>query len=58
MNESSVFSWDHYTSLESAMLALSPTDFDGSILSKSKMAEYDPDGFRYRVLVELLKFNM
>ena len=58
MNESSVFSWDHYTSLESAMLALSPTDFDGSILSKSKMTEYDPDGFRYRVLVELLKFNM
>ena len=52
MNESSVFSWDHHISLESAMLAHSPTDFDGSILSKSKMTEYDPDGFRYLVLVE------
>ncbi|MDG1762881.1 MAG: hypothetical protein P8H38_06510 [Flavobacteriaceae bacterium] len=58
MEESSILSWDHYTSLEAAMHALSPTDYDSSILSKSKMSEYDPDGFRYRVLVELLKFNM
>jgi hypothetical protein len=58
MDESSVLSWDHYTSLEAAMQALSPTDYDTSILSKSKMSEYNPDGFRYRVLVELLKFNM
>jgi len=32
-------------------------DFDQSILSKSKMSEYDPDGFRYRVLLELLQFQ-
>ena len=58
MDESSVLSWDHYTSLETAMQALSPADYDTTILSKSKMSEYNPDGFRYRVLVELLKFNM
>ena len=58
MDESSVLSWDHYTSFEAAMQALSPTDYDTTILSKSKMSKYNPDGFRYRVLVELLKFNM
>lgn len=57
MNESSLLSYDHYTSLESAMQALSPMDFDASILSKSKMSEYNPDGFRYRVLLELLQFQ-
>ena len=58
MDESSVLSWDHYTSFKAAMQALSPTDYDTTILSKSKMSKYNPDGFRYRVLVELLKFNM
>jgi len=57
MNESSILTYDHYTSLDSAMQALSPMDFDSSILSKSKMSEYDPDGFRYRVLLELLQFQ-
>lgn len=57
MDESSVISWDHYSTLDAAMKALSPTDYDQSILSKSKMSEYDPNGFRYRVLVELLKIN-
>jgi hypothetical protein len=57
MNESSVLSYDHYTDLASAMKALSPMDFDQSILAKSKMSEYDPDGFRYRVLLELLQFQ-
>ena len=57
MNESSVLSYDHYTDLASAMKALSPMDFDQSILSKSKMSEYDPNGFRYRVLLELLQFQ-
>ena len=57
MNESSIVSYDHYTSLEEAMQALSPMDFDPSILAKSKMSEYDPEGFRYRVLLELLQFQ-
>ena len=39
------------------MQALSPMDFDPSILAKSKMSEYDPEGFRYRVLLELLQFQ-
>jgi hypothetical protein len=57
MDQSSLLSYDHYTDLSSAMKALSPMDFDQSILSKSKMSEYDPDGFRYRVLLELLQFQ-
>jgi len=57
MDQSSLLSYDHYTDLASAMQALSPMDFDQSILSKSKMSEYDPDGFRYRVLLELLQFQ-
>lgn len=57
MNESSILSYDHYTDLASAMKALSPMDYDQSILSKSKMSEYNPDGFRYRVLLELLQFQ-
>jgi len=57
MDQSSILSYDHYTDLASAMQALSPMDFDQSILGKSKMSEYDPDGFRYRVLLELLQFQ-
>jgi hypothetical protein len=57
MNESSIVSYDHYTDMASALQALSPMDYDTSILSKSKMAEYDPDGFRHRVLLELLQFQ-
>jgi hypothetical protein len=57
MDQSSLLSYDHYTDLSSAMKALSPMDFDQSILGKSKMSEYDPDGFRYRVLLELLQFQ-
>ena len=51
-----IVSYDHYTDMASALQALSPMDYDTSILSKSKMAEYDPDGFRHRVLLELLQF--
>jgi hypothetical protein len=57
MDQSSLLSYDHYTDLASAMQALSPMDFDQSILGKSKMSEYNPDGFRYRVLLELLQFQ-
>tara|TARA_X000001036_G_scaffold44388_1_gene35460 strand:+ start:3101 stop:3853 length:753 start_codon:yes stop_codon:yes gene_type:complete len=57
MEQSSILTYDHYTDLASAMKALSPMDYDSSILSKSKMSEYDPDGFRYRVLVELLQLQ-
>ena len=55
MDQSSILTYDHYTDLASAMQALSPMDYDQSILSKSKMSEYDPDGFRYRVLLELIQ---
>ena len=57
MNESSVLTYDHYTTLASAMNALSPMDYDQTIVSKSKMSEYDPNGFRYRVLLELIEFQ-
>jgi hypothetical protein len=49
--------YDHYTDLASAMQALSPMDYDQAIVSKSKMSEYDPDGFRYRVLLELIQLQ-
>lgn len=55
MNESSIMSYDHYNSLESVFKALSPMDYDQSILSKSKMGEYNPNGFRYRVIAELIQ---
>ena len=57
MDQSSILTYDHYTDLASAMQALSPMDYDQSILSKSKMSEYDPDGFRYRVLLELIQLQ-
>jgi hypothetical protein len=57
MEQSSVLTYDHYTDLASAMQALSPMDYDQSIISKSKMSEYDPDGFRYRVLLELIQLQ-
>ena len=57
MNESSIVTYDHYENLESALFALSPMDFDSSFLTKSKMSKYDPDGFRYRVLLELIQFQ-
>ena len=57
MNESSVMSYDHYNSLEAALQALSPLDYDQSILNKSKMGEYNPDGFRYRVIAELIQIH-
>lgn len=34
MDKSSVLSWDHYTSTETAIQALSPADYDTTILSK------------------------
>jgi hypothetical protein len=57
IDQSSILTYDHYTDLASAMQALSPMDYDQSILSKSKMSEYDPDGFRYRVLLELIQLQ-
>ncbi|MGA1150657.1 MAG: hypothetical protein ACO3UL_06195 [Flavobacteriaceae bacterium] len=57
MDQSSLLSYDYYTDLASAIRALFPKDFDQSILNKSKMSEYDPDGFRYRALLELLQFH-
>ena len=52
-NESTVMTWDGYKSLIDAMNALDETDFTPP--AKSKMDEYDPDGFRLRVIWEQVK---
>ena len=51
-NETTVMTWDGYDKLEDAYKA-----FDGSTWTppkNSKMSEYDPDGFRLRVIWERL----
>lgn len=60
MNESSIITYDHYKDLSSALKSLSPMDTDSNkdieaILSKSKMNEYDPNGFRYTQIWELIE---
>jgi hypothetical protein len=60
MDESSVLTYDHYIDLSSALKALSPMDITASkeldlIISKSKMSKYDPDGFRYTNIWELIE---
>ena len=49
-DESTVMTWDGYKTLVDAMKALDVSDFTPP--SKSKMSEYDPDGFRLRVIWE------
>ena len=61
MNESSVLTYDHYKDLSSALRALSPMDVVSNeeideIISKSEMSKYDPDGFRYTDIWELIEF--
>ena len=48
--ESTVMTWDGYKTLVDAMKALDVSDFTPP--SKSKMNDYDPDGFRLRVIWE------
>jgi hypothetical protein len=60
MDESSIITYDHYKDLSSALRSLSPMDVVSSkeideILSKSKMSKYDPDGFRYTNIWELIE---
>ena len=49
-DESTVMTWDGYKTLVDAMKALDVSDFTPP--SKSKMNDYDPDGFRLRVIWE------
>ena len=55
MDASTVLTWDVFSSLSAAMKHLSNTEIDPQIINKSKMSEYDPDGFRYRVIMQTLK---
>ena len=60
MDESSVITYDHYKDLSSALRSLSPMDVVSSkeidaLISKSKMSKYDPDGFRYTDIWELIE---
>jgi hypothetical protein len=60
MDESSIITYDHYKDLSSALKSLSPVGISenkeiNEILSKSKMKNYDPDGFRYTNIWELIE---
>ena len=60
MDESSVVTYDHYKDLSSALRSLSPMDVISNkeidaLISKSKMSKYDPDGFRYTNIWELIE---
>jgi len=60
MDESSVITYDHYKDLSSALRSLSPMDVVSSkeidaLISKSMMSKYDPDGFRYTDIWELIE---
>lgn len=54
---STYMTWDHFNSLAYAMKHLAGENVllgGENILEQSNMSEYDPDGFRYRVLFENL----
>ncbi|MDB4036630.1 hypothetical protein N9473_00980 [Polaribacter sp.] len=60
MDESSIITYDHYKDLSSALSSLSPMDAAADkevneILSKSKMNKYNPEGFRYTNIWELIE---
>lgn len=62
MDESSIITYDHYKNLSSALSSLSPmNDFENKeineILSKSKMNKYNPEGFRYTNIWELIELT-
>ena len=52
-NESTIMTWDGFASLENAMEALDVSDWTPP--EGSKMDEYDPEGFRLRVIWEQVK---
>ena len=62
MDESSIITYDHYKDLSSALSSLSPVGAVenkeiNEILSKSKMKNYNPDGFRYTNIWELIELT-
>jgi len=60
MDHSSFMTWDHFDSLSDAMKwAAGEVLMDGgeSVMEQTKMAEIMPDGFRYRVIFELLDYR-
>lgn len=57
MDHSTFMTWDHFNSLADAMKHLAGENnlLGGeNIVEQSNMSEYDPDGFRYRVLFQNL----
>ena len=54
-DQSSVVTWDVYSSLGAAMKQLANTELDPKIASQSRMTEFNPEGFRYRVIMQTLK---
>jgi len=60
IDESTITTYDHYKDLSSALKSQSPMDYISNkeineILSKSKMSKYNPDGFRYTNIWELIE---
>lgn len=54
-NSSTAMTWDIFKTLKGAMSHLSSFSVPDSVLKKSKMNEYNPDGFRYRIIWQTLK---
>ncbi|MGC6422014.1 MAG: hypothetical protein ACON47_04775 [Flavobacteriaceae bacterium] len=54
-DESTIMTWDGYANLKDAMHALDGSRTDWNPPKGSKMSEYDPDGFRLRVIWEQVK---
>lgn len=54
-DQSSVVTWDVYSSLGAAMKQLANTELDPKIASQSRITEFNPEGFRYRVIMQTLK---
>lgn len=54
-NSSTVMTWDVFKTLKGAMSHISGLSVPDSVVEKSKMNEYNPDGFSYRVIWQALK---
>jgi len=54
-DQSTFITWDNFETLDDAYKHLMPSQGMGEVAKKSKMDKYMPDGFRYRVLFQVLK---